>query len=65
MPPRAGPETLVSLLCTHHAQSQHGNLRERHGALRLCRLWFGDLKFATDSGQRATHSQSGSLEVYI
>ena len=65
MPPRAGPETLLSLLCTHGAESPHGNLRERHGALRLCSLWLGDLKLAIDSGQRATHSQSASLEVYV
>jgi hypothetical protein len=35
MPSSAGPETLLSLLCTHGAESPHGNLRERHRALRL------------------------------
>jgi hypothetical protein len=58
MPSRAGPETLLSVLCTHGAESPHGNLRERHGALRPCRLWLGDLELAIDSGQRATHSQA-------
>jgi hypothetical protein len=52
MPARASTETLLSLLRTHAAESPHGNLRERHGALRLCRLWPGDLKLAIDSGQR-------------
>jgi hypothetical protein len=51
MPSRAGPETLLSLLCTHGAESPHGNLRERHGALKLCRLWLGD---RISSGVRAT-----------